>query len=93
MSISPQGIPPLIAILGGTGVAERNTAELERRLQNVTERLLGVFEELDFVHSMATAVYLVEGGASPTEVRPPPSPRKYWTHNVLTKDMFCPNKE
>lgn len=35
---------------------ERNTAELERRLQNVTEKLLGVFEELDFVHSMATGL-------------------------------------
>jgi two-component system response regulator AtoC len=42
-------------------VAERDTAELERRLQNVTEKLLGAFEELDFVHSMATALGQPEG--------------------------------
>ena len=31
----------------------REAHDLERRLQNVTEKLLGAFEELDFVHSLA----------------------------------------
>jgi two-component system response regulator AtoC len=40
---------------------ERDLAELERRLQNVTEKLLVAFEELDFVHSMAGALARPEG--------------------------------
>ena len=37
-------------------MAPRDTPELERRLQNVTERLLIAFEELDFLHSMSSAL-------------------------------------
>jgi len=39
----------------------RDRADLERRLQNVTERLLAAFEELDFVHTMAGALARPEG--------------------------------
>ncbi len=34
-------------------MAARTAADLERRLENLTEKLLGAFEELDFVHSLA----------------------------------------
>jgi hypothetical protein len=30
-------------------------------------------------------VYLAEGGASPTEVPPPPSPRRYWTRKGIAE--------
>jgi transcriptional regulator with GAF, ATPase, and Fis domain len=42
-------------------MSERDRAELERRLQNVTERLLAAFEEIDFVHSMAESLARPEG--------------------------------
>jgi transcriptional regulator with GAF, ATPase, and Fis domain len=37
-------------------MSPRDPVDLERRLQNVTERLLGAFEELDFLHSLAAAL-------------------------------------
>lgn len=40
----------------------RDPAELERRIQSLTEKLLATFEELDFVHSLAQVL------ASPGEV-------------------------
>jgi len=42
-------------------VPTRDTQELERRLTNVTERLLAAFEELDFVYSMARVLGRPEG--------------------------------
>jgi transcriptional regulator with GAF, ATPase, and Fis domain len=39
----------------------RDPAELERRLNNLTERLLGAFEELEFLHGMAQALGRPEG--------------------------------
>ena len=39
----------------------QDPVELQRRLQNVTERLLACFEELDFVHSIAVALGRPEG--------------------------------
>jgi Nif-specific regulatory protein len=42
-------------------MVDRDRAELERRLQNVTERLLAAFEEIDFVHSMARSLARPEG--------------------------------
>jgi transcriptional regulator with GAF, ATPase, and Fis domain len=40
----------------------QDSADLERRLQNLTEKLLSTFEELDFVHSLAQVL------ANPGEV-------------------------
>jgi transcriptional regulator with GAF, ATPase, and Fis domain len=34
-------------------MADRDPADLEQRIQNLTEKLLGTFEELDFLHSLA----------------------------------------
>ena len=42
-------------------MAPRDAAELERRLENITEKLLGTFEELDFVHSLAAVLARPEG--------------------------------
>jgi two-component system response regulator AtoC len=42
-------------------VPTRDRQELERRLTNVTERLLAAFEELDFVYSMARVLGRPEG--------------------------------
>ena len=30
-------------------------------------------------------VYMTEGGGSPVEVQPPPSPRKYWTRRGIAE--------
>jgi transcriptional regulator with GAF, ATPase, and Fis domain len=42
-------------------VPPRDAAELERRLENITEKLLGAFEELDFVHSLAAVLARPDG--------------------------------
>jgi two-component system response regulator AtoC len=39
----------------------RDAAELENRIQNLTEKLLSTFEELDFVHSLAQVLARPEG--------------------------------
>ena len=37
----------------GSNMAKRDPSEGERRIQNLTEKLLAAFEELDFLHSLA----------------------------------------
>ena len=37
-------------------MAQRDPIDLERRLSNVTERLLVAFEELEFLHTMSHAL-------------------------------------
>src|SRR5512139_1498482 len=39
----------------------RDAAEMERRLNSLTERLLGAFEELEFLHTMSQALARPQG--------------------------------
>ena len=45
----------------GADPAPADAAELRRRLESTTERLLSVFEELDFLHSLAETLASPEG--------------------------------